>query len=89
MQQQDKTVPVCFFGEGGGVGRGKRCSGPAGLRMQVNFLGIKDMGVFCFFFVLDTHTQKAQEPAYKALHLLSSVFLPLGVRMTGCSNLLI
>lgn len=56
----------------------------AGLRMEVNFLGIKDMGVLCFLFVPGTKQKKAQEPAYKALHLFSSVLLPLGVRMTGC-----
>lgn len=54
--------------------------------MEVNFLGIKDMGVLYFFFVPGTkkNKKKAQEPVYKALHLLSSVLLPLGVRMTGC-----
>lgn len=69
---------------GWGGGQRKTMFRAAGLRMEVNFLEIKDMGVLCFLFVPGTKQKKAQEPAYKALNLLSSVLLPLGVRMTGC-----
>lgn len=83
MQQQDKTC-VCVLlerGVGWGGGQRKTIFRAAGLRMEVNFLGIQDMGVLCFLFVPGTATKKSSRACVQSTSSLVQCLIA-----TRCEN---